>query len=625
MMQRGTSREIRLGLFLVLGAATQVSAQAAGGGQRQEIRWGAKDDKAYVEKQAVQEDPLSDLFVLSTGVGKLPKGSIFAPSQGRAGVLGPLMVAIEGQNHVVPPNSYFNSPANDDGKVKVFLAINMGKVYKSPTPTGQTETPIGMVQPGQRYVLVSGGGSQEQGQQQQQQQAQQAQQGQQTGQQGQQTGQQGSPTGQQGSPTGQQNGQQQDPISQLLQKLMGGNQQNQQGGNTTPAASTNQLTPAEQAQLDQAIAQSDRDKLASTGGADQPFGNEIRDTNGNVVGWDRDGDGQADLEDTNRDGVPDSYNGGTYKDAYLDPSVAANPDGETAADPTDPADPSANQGLNGVSALGQPFSAGGQTEEEKAEEERKKREEEGEVVPEEDDGKGGRKQLVTVRGRVVLISRKPDVAGAVVAAQAGWGDEWAEPTQETSAPRSPARTPLAEQLNRVEASIAAWRAESAMLTAEIGGQTADLYGDTPSPASTPRSPKQMIDARSFYVWIVSGDSWREGQSPVRLKLSLPEDDLVELADGAYVIVQGKMAILRADQRLIEELDGEVKGFELRRVILSSPEPPAFSPAPQAGEAIAPAGPMGPPAFGPGAGGFGPDDLPSEELQRLAEQLEAGQG
>jgi hypothetical protein len=46
-----------------------------------------------------------------------------------------------------------------------------------------------------------------------------------------------------------------------------------------------------------------------------PYGNPIYDANGNIIGWDRDGDGAQDLTDSNGDGEPDSWNGGTNSDA----------------------------------------------------------------------------------------------------------------------------------------------------------------------------------------------------------------------------------------------------------------------------------------------------------------------
>lgn len=49
------------------------------------------------------------------------------------------------------------------------------------------------------------------------------------------------------------------------------------------------------------------------------IGRPIYDDNGNVIGWDRDGDGRPDFTDSNGDGLPDSYNGGTNDLAYADP------------------------------------------------------------------------------------------------------------------------------------------------------------------------------------------------------------------------------------------------------------------------------------------------------------------
>src|SRR5690606_16950137 len=54
-------------------------------------------------------------------------------------------------------------------------------------------------------------------------------------------------------------------------------------------------------------------------GSDSGVGRPIYDENGNVVGWDRDGDGRPDVTDSNGDGTPDNYNGGSNDTAYADP------------------------------------------------------------------------------------------------------------------------------------------------------------------------------------------------------------------------------------------------------------------------------------------------------------------
>lgn len=56
--------------------------------------------------------------------------------------------------------------------------------------------------------------------------------------------------------------------------------------------------------------------------ADNPangFGRPVYDSNGNVIGWDRDGDGRPDSTDTNGDGRPDAFNGGSNDNGYADP------------------------------------------------------------------------------------------------------------------------------------------------------------------------------------------------------------------------------------------------------------------------------------------------------------------
>lgn len=53
-------------------------------------------------------------------------------------------------------------------------------------------------------------------------------------------------------------------------------------------------------------------------GGDGGLGRPVYDDNGNVVGFDRDGDGRPDITDSNGDGTPDSFNP-TNNDAYADP------------------------------------------------------------------------------------------------------------------------------------------------------------------------------------------------------------------------------------------------------------------------------------------------------------------
>ena len=65
------------------------------------------------------------------------------------------------------------------------------------------------------------------------------------------------------------------------------------------------------AQRDAALAEANNIQDGSN-----PYGNPIYDANGNIIGWDRDGDGAQDLADTDGNGEPDSWNGGTNTEAY---------------------------------------------------------------------------------------------------------------------------------------------------------------------------------------------------------------------------------------------------------------------------------------------------------------------
>ncbi|MCO5167033.1 MAG: hypothetical protein M9894_11780 [Planctomycetes bacterium] len=104
------------------------------------------------------------------------------------------------------------------------------------------------------------------------------------------------------------------------------------------------------------------------GGSDNGVGRPIYDANGNIIGWDRDGDGRPDVRDTTGDGRPDSYTGGSFDGGYADPYEWAGGGGaggatgsltDPLANPTTPneAGPSVAGG-GGLGGMGGGFGAG---------------------------------------------------------------------------------------------------------------------------------------------------------------------------------------------------------------------------------------------------------------------------
>lgn len=399
-------------------------------------------------------------------------------------------------------------------------------------------------------------------------------------------------------------------------------------------------------------------------GGDSGVGRPVYDENGNIVGWDRDGDGRPDTTDSNGDGTPDSYNGGTNDTAYADPyeyldgASPTNPDGTplTSVDPTTPPnDPMA--GLNGAGGglssggtFGGPFGGGGNDGGEEG-----GANPEGEELAAADAGEGGtptgekgtpgshpktatdrngdgiedEEQLVMISGRPIVLPKATPGAATGVAgnrmptgpveddwndmedngdAEDDWGDDWGDgwgdesTTANRAGPAAPGALPgaasgapamgtaseatkLVDQLIRVETVIAEWRKkakdEAEGKTDPYGFDDARGYraGGTTAASQDPlaelRGPDGKLDLTRCEIWIVDRDSWQEGKEPKRYQVTVTEDaiDQFDPIQGGYIVVRGILNDVSVDQRVIQEIKGEVKKLDVVQVVLSEEKAP----------------------------------------------------
>lgn len=194
------------------------------------------------------------------------------------------------------------------------------------------------------------------------------------------------------------------------------------------------LSNEERSTLDRLMSERDAATNAGAGNPDSAAGRPIYDSNGNIVGWDRDGDNKADFG-ADENGNPTDWNGGSYKDGYdySDPSTlaAAPTDPNAPASPTTPS-PGAPNGRVSMGSNTGPGASGGADEAAEGDEEGKdkddkdkdEKDEEGKDKDEKDkDGKAktdkdGKKrpttgapdtrELVSGTGKVIVLV-KPDV------------------------------------------------------------------------------------------------------------------------------------------------------------------------------------------------------------------------
>lgn len=174
---------------------------------------------------------------------------------------------------------------------------------------------------------------------------------------------------------------------------------------------------------------------------------------------------------------------------------------------------------------------------------RKSREEEAKEKPKKPEkGKKPEKTKASVlRGRLLLLARDPD-------------------------PTAPPAD-LGAELIRVEGAIAGWRKAEQ----ESPGQ---LQGTQPAP----------VDLTDFDLWVVADDTWREGQLPSRHRVALGDDfsGSLELANGGWVVLRGRLLPPSPEEAAaIQGLTGDLRAFELSKVLVTSARPPAFKTKPSA--------------------------------------------
>ncbi len=190
----------------------------------------------------------------------------------------------------------------------------------------------------------------------------------------------------------------------------------------------------------------------------------------------------------------------------------------------------------------------------------------------------------------------------------GWGDEsttGSQPAPGTrpgalpgAAPGAPAvpgapgsmgtaseATKLVDQLIRVETVIAEWRKKA---KDEAEGKT-DPYGfddargyraggttkASQDPLAELRGPDGKLDLTRCEIWIVERDTWQEGKEPKRYQVTVTEDalDQFDPIQGGYIVVRGIIGDVSVDQRVIQEIKGEVKKVDVVQVVLSEEKPP----------------------------------------------------
>lgn len=142
---------------------------------------------------------------------------------------------------------------------------------------------------------------------------------------------------------------------------------------------------------------------------------------------------------------------------------------------------------------------------------------------------------------------------------------------------------LVDELIRVETVVAEWR-KVAKEEAEgkrdpygfhdgAGYQGSD--GMTQDPLAEFRGPDGKLDLTRVDVWLVERDSWKEGMEPRRFKVTVSEEALetFDPISGGYMMARGVVSEMKLDPRVLAEIKGSVKKFDLVQVVLSSETPP----------------------------------------------------
>lgn len=176
-----------------------------------------------------------------------------------------------------------------------------------------------------------------------------------------------------------------------------------------------------------------------------------------------------------------------------------------------------------------------------------------------------------------------------------WGDEWNEDgwsNDEDGATKKPedeaeGEAELVDQIIRVETVIAEWRKQEKE-TKDLGEddpygfQNDDLSGyqatggkDGKDPFKDVRDEDGKIDLTKVDLWLIERDTWKEGKEPVRYRIKLsPDVHDLEPTHGGVLVARGTTKDLDVEDRVLEEIKGQVRELEVVQVILSAEKPPA---------------------------------------------------
>lgn len=382
--------------------------------------------------------------------------------------------------------------------------------------------------------------------------------------------------------------------------------------------------------------QDERDRLLdernnpNPGEGDNGLGRIITDSTG-AYGYDRDGDGFVDIPIEN--GEPGAYNP-SNDDAYasgggssgLDPMQPPFGNGLTSGlDPLNPLnddddDPlypgffgggGGTPGLRGGGGGGggpqppgaganDPLAGGAGGDDDDGDDLASANEDGGTLEADGDEADGLKDdqvapELETVIGRVIVLPKLEVEMPSGDLKSEGEGDEWEDEWEDdgwddardngdktpSGSDASQDEAQVVDQIIRVETVILSWRkAEKsadpyAEKDEEFSGYQAPGAEEEDSLAAV-RDADGKVDLSKVEVWLIAKDTWKEGQEPLRYRVELGEDvrpEEFEPVHGGVLVVRGALKALPMDERVLEEISGEVKALEVGQVILSAEKPP----------------------------------------------------
>ena len=143
---------------------------------------------------------------------------------------------------------------------------------------------------------------------------------------------------------------------------------------------------------------------------------------------------------------------------------------------------------------------------------------------------------------------------------------------------------LVDQIIRVETAVAEWR----KLEVKAKEAGVDPYGfqdeemgyrasgtEERDPFKDVRTKDGKIDLTKVDVWLVEGETWKDGEEPLRFRLKIDPEEVTDFEPihGGVAMVQGVLTEMDVDKRVLDEIKGKVKEIEVIRVLLSAEKPP----------------------------------------------------